>query len=425
MAVPLLSSDCRNTAVDEDWVSEMINVEHKESVHQTRSYVHVMRSAANLFTPDRLQELVPRTRDKNQLAQANGKGISAFDPIAGTEAIAYDFLSRGGKYSRPFITLAVYDAMRGGDATLKDGKEVIDQYPEHVFRTAMSIETFHKASLVHDDIEDNDQFRYGTESVHEKYGIPTAINVGDYLVGLGYRLVSRDAKAHGGEVAADILDLLADAHLRLSEGQGAELLWRDSLDKQLKPIDALKIYALKTAPAFEAALFSGMRMAGEIDQYIKPIKQFARNLGVGFQIINDLEDWSDQSTNKVNSGGDILGGRPTLLLALALETLPESERKRLLDLMDDQEQPTHSRIAQVKNIYAQFGIFEKAEKLVAKHQQKAEQIADEIEPDEFRRLLYYLIDTVLNRSEDVVPTIQVFEPTEIERVLPGITNSVK
>ena len=92
----------------------------------------------------------------------------------------------------------------------------------------MSIETFHKASLVHDDIEDDDAFRYGEETLHRKYGTPTAINVGDYLIGLGYRLVSREAKALGAETVADILDRLADAHLRLSEGQGAELLWRDA-----------------------------------------------------------------------------------------------------------------------------------------------------------------------------------------------------
>ena len=58
-------------------------------------------------------------------------------------------------------------------------------------------------------------------------------------------------------MVADILDYLADSHQRLAEGQGAELIWRDANDKRIKPIDALKIYALKTSPAFEAALYSG------------------------------------------------------------------------------------------------------------------------------------------------------------------------
>src|SRR5207253_5444389 len=109
-----------------------------------------------------------------------------------------------------------------------------------VKRTALAIETFHKASLVHDDIEDDDTFRYGAETLHRQHGVATAINVGDYLIGLGYRLVSRERKALGGDCAADILDRLADAHQKLSEGQGAELLWRERRDKALTALDALK-----------------------------------------------------------------------------------------------------------------------------------------------------------------------------------------
>ena len=76
--------------------------------------------------------------------------------------------------------------------------------------------------------------------------------------------------------------------MKLSEGQGAELLWRDSRDKRLSPLNALKIYALKTSPAFEAAFFTGARLAGSVQAYAEPIKLFARNLGVAFQILNDL-----------------------------------------------------------------------------------------------------------------------------------------
>ncbi|HEV3025320.1 MAG TPA: DUF116 domain-containing protein, partial [Pirellulales bacterium] len=289
MAVPLLSSDCRNTSVDEDWVLDMINVRHEPPKQQTRTYVHLMRTAAGLFEPAELERLSPRLRGGPRLAQLNGQGVAGLDPIAGTEAIAYDFLSKGGKHSRPFITLAVYDALTGGAGTGPDGAEKLAELADAVKRAAMSIETFHKASLVHDDIEDDDAFRYGETTLHRKYGTATAINVGDYLIGLGYRLISRDAGAIGSDAAADILNRLADSHMRLSEGQGAELLWRDSLDKRLTPLDALKIYALKTAPAFEAAIYSGLRLAGpsgvgkagvEVADGSAWVGQFARHLGV-------------------------------------------------------------------------------------------------------------------------------------------------
>ena len=401
MAVPLLSSDCRNTSVDDDWVYQMINVQAPKSAPITRSYLHLIRAANNLFEPAMLDELAPRIRKSPRLAELNGKDITSIDPINGTEALAYDFLSKGGKYSRPFITLAVYDALRGGQATLPDGAERIDEFSPSVLRTAMSIETFHKASLVHDDIEDDDSFRYGDPTLHHQHGTATAINVGDYLIGMGYRLVSQETESLGAEAAAGILHTLADAHTKLSEGQGAELLWRDSRDKQLQPIDALKIYALKTAPAFEAAMLCGIRLAGPIDQYSEPIKLFSRNLGVAFQILNDLDDWSTDNHNKLVAGSDALGGRPTILWALALESLPEEEKQELLSLVQDEQQTPLERIERVRQLYLNAGVFDKALQLVDKHQQRAEKIADEIQPEDLRRLFYYLIDTVLERPGEI------------------------
>ncbi len=392
MAVPLLSSDCRNTSVDDDWVMRMVKLQAGAGDQpSTRTYVHLLRAAANLFKPEELARIAPRVR-------------SGTDPIAATESIAYDFLAKGGKYSRPFITLAVYDALTGGKATGANGAEEAAKFSDSVRRAAMSIETFHKASLVHDDIEDDDAFRYGEETVHKQYGTATAINVGDYLIGMGYRLVSRESKTLGAETVADILDCLADAHLRLSEGQGAELMWRDSGksdkgDKRLKPLDALKIYALKTAPAFEAALYSGVRLAGPAEKYVEPIKQFARNLGVAFQILNDLGDWDGDNHNKMAAGGDILGGRPTVLWALALEGLPAEKQSELLDLVSgDGTRSVSATLARVRELYEEAGVFEKAMRLVEKHQERAEKIADEIEPEELRALLYYLIDSVLDHA---------------------------
>jgi geranylgeranyl pyrophosphate synthase len=325
------------------------------------------------------------------------------DPLLVHENIAYDWLAQGGKRSRPFITLAAYDALKGAPGTTAGDK--ID-LPDGVKRAALAIETFHKASLVHDDIEDDDTFRYGRATLHRQYGVGTAINVGDYLIGLGYRLVSRERKELGAEVAADIVDRLADAHLKLSEGQGAELLWRDARDKSLTALDALKIYALKTAPAFEAALYSGLRLAGPTDAYDKMVADFSRHLGVAFQILNDLKDWDGDSDNKLIAGQDVIAGRPTLLLALALEGLTGAAKDDLLKLLHrDETQRTQApptvdfeTVAKVRGLFEQARVFEKADKLVDKYRARAEAIADEVQPTELRELLYYLVDSVLDRQ---------------------------
>ncbi|HJQ79888.1 MAG TPA: polyprenyl synthetase family protein [Lacipirellulaceae bacterium] len=359
------------------------------------TYAHLQSAARRLFQPDELERLVPRLRGGPRLAEVNGQGAAALDPIAATEAIAYDFLAKGGKYSRPFITLAAYDALTGGHCTRPDGDTHASRLTNPVRRAAVSIESFHKASLVHDDIQDGDDFRYGHPTLHIEHGISTAINVGDYLIGLGYRVVSRDTSELGAEVAADILNKLAEAHTKLSEGQGAELVWRDSRDKRLTPADALKIYALKTAPAFEAALYCGLRLAGQADRYEQSVCQLARHLGIAFQILNDLQDWRGDDFNKLTQGGDVLGGRPTVLWALALEGLEGKERRQLEQLVAEGE-ATPSVFAQIRRLFQRAGAFEKALCLVNEHRTRARQLADELLPEALGRLAHYLVDTVLD-----------------------------
>ncbi|HLZ10564.1 MAG TPA: polyprenyl synthetase family protein, partial [Chloroflexota bacterium] len=384
----------------------------------TKSYVHLMRAGTAMFEEPELSRLAqPRFRieDKSgpalgQLGSSNPKSEirnpKSADPLTKHESIAYEWLAQGGKRSRPFITLAAFDAMKGAPGT-KSAAGL--DLPDGVKRAALAIETFHKASLVHDDIEDDDTFRYGRETLHRTYGVGTAINVGDYLIGLGYRLVSRERKILGAECAADILDKLAEAHLKLSEGQGAELLWRDAADQSLTPLDALKIYALKTSPAFEAALYSGIRLAGPADAYDKMVTDFSKNLGVAFQILNDLKDWDGDDDNKLVAGQDVLSARPTLLLALALESATPSDKAELLDLLRARNvNDGTSVVERVRYLYTKAKVFDKAEKMIQKFRAKTEAIADEVVPPELRELLYYLVDTVLSReTREMAPELAV------------------
>jgi geranylgeranyl pyrophosphate synthase len=390
-------------------VAELIDLKTPVPQARTKTYVHLMRAAHSVCEEPELSRLAPRSRVPAK--------PQATDPLAVHEGIAHDWLAQGGKRSRPFITLAAYDALKGAPGTFsEDGINLSDA----VRRTALAIEAFHKASLVHDDIEDDDTFRYGRETLHRRHGVSTAINVGDYLIGLGYRLVARDRKELGAGCAADILNRLSEAHVRLAEGQGAELLWREARDKALTALDALKIYALKTAPAFEAALYAGLRLAGEAEKYEKMVAEFSKNLGVAFQVLNDLKDWDGDSDNKLVVGQDVLAARPTLLLALALEGSAPAEREELLALIDQCQataasvgrsgQPpeavhaeTGRIIRRVRDCFERAGVFDKADKLVEKFRARAEAVADDAEPTELRELLYFLVDTVLDRQPPPEP----------------------
>jgi geranylgeranyl pyrophosphate synthase len=384
MAVPLLGNSCSDSTTDLDWVREMIDMPHGPGVAPTRTYVHLLRRVTRMFEPV-------------ELARLTSTRSAAFpiSPWTATETIAHDFLSKGGKHSRPFITLAAYDAVTGGAASGADGPAHANALSDAALRIALAIEVFHKASLVHDDIEDDDGFRYGYPTVHREYGLPMAINVGDYLIGLGYGLVARQSGQIASDVVADILGRLADAHTKLCEGQGAELAWRDAADKRITPRDTLRIYALKTAPAFEAALFAGLRLAGPVDSLLEPASRFTRHLGVAFQILNDLEDWTHDSGNKMATGADVLGGRPTVLWAWALERLGEEDRRRLIDLVSHAPCDSAETIAQVRAYYECAGVFSLARDLVDRHRHRALEIAETIQPRPLAELLCYLADTVL------------------------------
>ena len=212
----------------------------------------------------------------------------------------------------------------------------------------------------------------------------TAINVGDYLIGLGYRLVAEQRSRLAADAVADILAQLADAHTRLSEGQGAELAWRDSPNKSLLPLDAIKIYALKTAPAFEAALYAGIRLAGPADSYRQPIGRFAVTWAWLSRSSTIWRIGASIASNKRGIGGDVLGGRPTVLWALALEESEKGTRAELEsllerrfepDLPEDGERNESSRhratVRRVGQIYDAAGVFETARILIEKHHRRA------------------------------------------------------
>lgn len=397
-AVPLHSGDCKNTSLDEAWVWDVLEKYKPLPAIKTSSYVPLMRAANDIFEAD-FETLIPRVRKP---------ALETFSPLAETESIALDFLAHGGKRFRPFVTLAAYHALT---KPAEDGDELPAELalPVSVQRAAIAIEAFHKASLVHDDIEDGDMFRYGKATLHRRYDPSTALNVGDYLIGIGYRLLAADRKEIGAEVAADIIDRLADAHVKLCEGQGAELRWRQAPDKRLKPLDAMKIYALKTAPAFEAALYAGLRLAGPTDAYEQAIVAFSRQLGVGFQILNDLKDWMGDDNNKLLAGQDALSLRPTLLLALALDSASAGQKEQL-EAMLAAGGPGERGVGSLRAIFDSCQVFDKAEKLVAKSRERAEAIADEIEPDALRQLLYFLVDTVLAPEEPTPREVMLSAP---------------
>ena len=183
------------------------------------------------------------------------------------------------------------------------------------------------------------------------------------------------------------------------------MAWQQSPDWNMTPLDALQIYALKTSPAFEAALFSGIRMSGEIEPYREVIPNFSRQLGVGFQILNDLKDWRGDDDNKLVAGQDALALRPTVLLALALKVATVEQRKEIREIYEATGNDL-MRIGKLRRIFTACGAFEAAEGLVEKSRERSEALADSVESDEIRQLLYFFVDSILTDEGEPTPLEQ-------------------
>ena len=390
------------SAIDVEWVLGLVGVAGGGAA-PVGDYLPLLREAAEMFSAEQLAGLAERLGLGPVFGPVFGpasgpvfgqrpEAAGGVSPLSATACMATDFLTRGGKFLRPFICLAAHDAVR---ADL--GNDEKTSARESAKAASVAIEIFHKASLVHDDIEDQDLMRYGRPTLHVEHGVPAAINAGDYLLGLGYRIV---AGLPGLDAATlrDLVAILADAHVRLAKGQGAELWWRDGGDKRLMPGEALTIYGLKTSPAFEAAVAMGIRMAGIQPVEAGDIGAYSLHVGTGFQVLNDLKDWSGDLENNRRAAGDLLGGRPTVMWALALERLTEGDADRLQQLAqtagrDDADEATIiAAVAEVRRLYAKAGVFERAAALVAEQRALAAAAAATCRLRRLRDVLEFLLD---------------------------------
>ena len=295
IAVPLLQDDCINTTVDIDWVWEYL---HLTSDDQTRrlDLTGLHNEVKTWFSPEVIEQV---------MGPATGR----------QEEIAREWLARDGKRWRPFLTVAAYEAMR---------EDRGNPLPEDLKKLAFATELFHKASLIHDDIEDEDHGRYDQPTLNAEHGVAVALNAGDLLIGEGYRLIGECQASDAAKT--QMLLVAARGQRELCRGQGAELVWaRDPQPLSSKQV--LEIFRQKTAPAFEVALKLGAAYAGQLDEVATVLEQYSENLGIAYQIRDDMDDLgADAGDNELEQM------RPSVLLAIARERA-KGDDKAVLDAL--------------------------------------------------------------------------------------------
>ncbi len=359
VAVPLLQDDCIDTNVDLDWVWEYIHLTADDRTRRL-DLGHLRDEVDFWFTPASLELL---------LGAAQGE----------TERIARNWLMRAGKRWRPFLTVAAYQALSGQPDA---------QLPDDLRKIAVAVECFHKASLIHDDIEDNDAQRYGEKTLHEEFGIPVALNVGDLLIGEGYRLIAT-CKA-SPEAKAAMLQVAAEGQRELCRGQGAELVWTRQ-PGVLTPVQVVDIFRQKTAPAFEVALRLGALYAGRHDECDDVLGAYSRALGIAYQIRDDLADLG--ASGETN---DIAGQRPSLLLAIARERASGDARAYLDQLWRREVTPDSPR---VEALYRELKADERCEHLLESYKEEAIRSLANLEHPSLKGLLRRVVGKIFNDVE--------------------------
>lgn len=187
-------------------------------------------------------------------------------------------------------------------------------------------ECVHVASLLHDDVLDNAFIRRGKSSANKIWGNSAAVLVGDFLFARSSRIAID--KQH-----FKLLKIISDAGIKMSEGQALELVNIYNLSMTKK--EYLDIITWKTAELISAACTCGGILAGEKEEIIQSLKSFGLNMGIAFQIIDDLFDYisTTKKTGKP-AGNDIREGKVTLPLIYLLVNLEKKERDSLQDLFE-------------------------------------------------------------------------------------------
>ena len=355
IGVPLLTTGCQATTLEVGTLLELMR-------EQT------LQSGARLPDLDTLERTVREWMTPEALAEALGT------PAGQVERLALRWMATGGKRWRPLLTVAVHAVLRSETAI---GETRL---------TALAVECLHKASLIHDDIEDGDTERYGQPTLHAAHGIPVAINVGDYLIGEGYRLLLDLPIEAATKIR--LLQTAAAGHHALCQGQGEELAFA-AHPAPLRLDTFLKLCERKTGAAFEVAILLGAIQGGVDEQTCAPLRRFSRALGVAYQIRDDLADAARPA------GGDLEANRPSVLLALACESDDTPVATALQSFWRRDPDPA----AAARGLAAALrsaGQFERAEQLAAHHLHTAERALAELQHVGLKRLLRRIATRLLD-----------------------------
>jgi geranylgeranyl diphosphate synthase, type II len=321
-----------------------------------------------------LKQLIGRINEEIDSLQLGDKPKELYEPI--------DYIMRlGGKRLRPLMALLAYRLFKPDW--------------ESILRPALAIEVFHNFTLMHDDIMDHAPLRRGQQTVHEKWNDNIAILSGDVMFVKAYDLLLECQP----EYFRELIQKFNQCAREVCEGQQFDMNFESRQD--VTETEYLEMIRLKTAVLLGFSLEMGAILAGADQKTCEAIRDFGVNIGIGFQLKDDLLDvYADQDKFGKQVGGDIIANKKTFLLIEALEKAEGSLQNELNHWLGKTEFDKTQKVEAVTAIYDQLGIQTITENRMNEYFDKGFQALDRIPvAEEQKEELRAFAQALINREK--------------------------
>ncbi len=321
-----------------------------------------------------IEHLIAATRDG--MEAVNRLILSRSDsPVDMVPEVANHLLESGGKRLRPMLTIASASIFQGAQ-----GNEI---------RFAAAVEFMHNATLLHDDVVDESTMRRGKPAARTIWGNQASVLVGDFLLGQAFLMMveSKDLEALG---------VLAKAASVIAEGEVFQLAKAGDLETTVEDYD--KIIHAKTATLFEAATEVGAMAGGADAASRKALAVYGRELGMAFQLVDDVLDYGGaRGSLGKNTGDDLREGKMTLPVILALAAGTDPERATIADALGNPE-AGDADVEAIVAIFTRHGALRDAMARAERHAQAAREALTGVPPSMARDILFDVPEFCVSRA---------------------------
>jgi geranylgeranyl diphosphate synthase type I len=323
---------------------------------------------------------------KTKQIEKNAKTVNKYlnSKLKGNPKKLYDaaghLIVNGGKRLRPYMVIRSCQILKG---------KVSNAMP-----AASAVEMVHNFSLVHDDIMDNDEMRHGVPTVHKKFGMPIAILAGDVLFSKAFQVIT-DSKL-SPSATTQLVSRLSKACVDICEGQLLDVTMAEE-KKIPSQAEYITMIGKKTAALFDVSCAMGAICATNKPKDISNLSSFGRNLGIAFQITDDLIGvMGDPKITKKPVGNDLREGKKSLPILMAIKLAKGNDKKIILKAFGNSK-VSKKDLSKAVDVIRSLGIEENVRKQALKYAEKAQKSLKQYSGPAKTELIT-LLDFVVKRS---------------------------